>query len=85
MQKYLLITYEISKLEQKVKMQLIRKLNGYDSIKQGKVERKQGILDEMKGFRFGTNTIIVQYNKKEDIERFFKQYKVGIKSLIINF
>jgi hypothetical protein len=85
MQKYILITYEISKLEQKDKMQLIRKLNGYDSIKQGKIERKHGMLDEMKGFRFGTNTIVVSYGKKDDIERFFKQHKVGIKSLIINF
>jgi hypothetical protein len=85
MQKYLLITYEISGLEQNDKMNFIRKLNGYDSIKKGKVERKPGFLDETKGFRFGTNTIIIPYDKKEDIEKFFKQHKVGIKSLIINF
>jgi hypothetical protein len=72
-------------LEQKDKMQLIRKLNGYDSIKQGKIERKQGMLDQMKGFKFGTNTIIIPYDRKQDIELFFKKYKTGIKSLIINF
>ena len=85
MQRHILITYEISKLEQKDKMQLIRKLNGYDSIRKGRIERKDGLIDDIKGFRFGTNTIVIPYDKKQDIEKFFKEFNVGIKSLAIKF
>jgi len=84
MQKYLLITYEISKLEQKAKMQFIRKMSGYDSIKKGKIERKPGMLQDLNGFKFGTNTAIIPYEKKERAEQIFRDFKIDMKTLIIH-
>lgn len=79
--KYIIITYNISRLEQKKKMQFIRKLQGYDSIKKGKIERKHGILEELHGFKFGTNTMIVPFANKEKIGDFFRKFKINTRSL----
>jgi len=83
MEKYIIFTYDISGLEQKLKMKFIRRLSGYDSIKKGKVERKPGMLQELNGFKFGINTIIVPYHNEEKTAKIFKEFKVDTKSLVI--
>ena len=83
MDRYAIITYDISKLEQKKKMQLIRKLQGYDTIKKGEVVKRQGALQELEGFKFGINTILIPQKNKEKIDLIFNEYRVGTKSLKI--
>lgn len=83
MDKFVIFTYNISRLKQKDKMGFIRKLQGYDSIKAGKVERKPGLLHKVNGFKFGINTIVVPLHNKEDVAGLFKEFKINIKSLVV--
>lgn len=83
MDKFVIFTYNISKLKQNDKMRFIRKLRGYDSIRAGKIERKNGLLHDVNGFKFGVNTIIVPLGNREKIAGLFKDFKINTKSLVV--
>lgn len=83
MDKFVMFTYEISRLKQKDKMRFIRKLQGYDSVKAGKVEKKPGTLADVDGFKFGINTVVIPLKNRKRIAELFKEFKINTKSLVI--
>jgi len=72
-----LIKYNISKLKQHDKMNVIRALSGYKLKKGKKIYNKQGILQDFNAEKI-TNAIIVNIKNYPDIIKLFKENKVPI-------
>jgi len=73
-----LIKYDISKLNQKNKMRIIRKLFGYSLKKEKKKYIQQGILQRLEAEKI-SNGILVDIGKYKEIADILRKNKVQIK------
>ena len=71
-----LITYSIKDLNTKEKMKIIRILNGYITVKNGKKYKTDGLIRKTNSLRVGTNTIIVSHLNQPYFKKIFKENKV---------
>lgn len=74
---YLIYTFQISSLSQKVKAKFNRQL--YEQKRKG--YEYKGLLNEIGGKKLSSGCIIVPYLQKENIEKFFKKFNVRFKQL----
>lgn len=75
---YILLSYDASKLKQKEKMKVIRKLFGYKLKKRKKVYSQKGLLEELNAKKL-SNTILVNIENYKKILDFLRQNKVYTK------
>lgn len=73
-----LIEYELSKLKQKDKMKILRKLYGYTLKKRKKVYIQEGIVKEVKAEKLA-NVIVVDIEHHKKIVSFLQEKKIPIK------
>ena len=73
-----LIEYNISKLKQKDKMNIIREVYGYKNKKNGKVYEHKGIIDECNGEKVA-NGIILQAENYKKVLDFLRKNNIPIK------
>lgn len=74
---YLIYTFQISSLSQKEKAKFNRQL--YEQKRKG--YKYKGLLKEIGGKKLSAGCIIVPYLQKENIEKFFKRFKVKFEQL----
>jgi predicted nucleotidyltransferase len=72
----LIITYDISKLDQKDKMSFLRKLYGYTTRTEEKEYSQKGIIDEIESEKLGTNTLIINTEDLELIKPVLRKNRV---------
>ncbi len=72
-----IITFSLSKLRQKDKMKLIRRLYGYQLKKGGKKYKIQGILEGCGGTKLPSNSILVPAEKAKDMMDMLSQFKLS--------
>ncbi len=76
----ILIKYDLSKLKQKDKMKVIRKLHGYTLQRGKKVYRKEGIINDLKAEKI-SNAILTNQENYRTIMSVLKKYKVHLKKV----
>ena len=74
---YLIYSFQISSLPQKDKAKFNRQL--YEQTK--KDYKYKGLLQEIGGQKLSAGCIMIPYEQKEKIEKFFKKFKVKFKQL----
>src|SRR3989344_3520979 len=73
-----LIQYDLSKLSQKNKMQLIRKLFGYTLKKGKKVYANQGIIQKLKAEKL-SNAILIDLSNYKEVLEILRKHKASVK------
>ncbi len=73
-----IIEYDLSKIKQKNKMKLMRKLHGYQIKKNRKVYSQKGLLDIIKGEKMH-NAIIVDITDYKSLADLLKEHKIPLK------
>lgn len=71
-----LISYSFGNLLQKKKMAFLRKLAGYTIKKQGKEYVQKGLIDEIKGERISSPSLIIKAEELIKIKKILKEYKI---------
>ena len=74
---YLIYSFQISSLAQKDKVRFNRQL--YEQIKKG--YKYKGLLQEIGGQKISAGCVMIPYEQKEKIEKFFKKFKVKFEQL----
>ena len=74
---YLIYSFQISSLLQKEKVRFNRKL--YEQTR--KEYKYKGLLQEISGQKLSAGCVMIPYEQKEKIERFFKKFKVKFEQL----
>ena len=69
---YVIYTFQLNSLNQKTKAKFNREL--YTRTKEKHVY--QGLLQEIGGQRFSPGCIIIPFNKRNIVEKFFRRYKI---------
>jgi predicted nucleotidyltransferase len=74
---YLIYSFQISSLAQKDKVRFNRQL--YEQIKKG--YKYEGLLQEIGGQKLSAGCVMIPYEQKEKIKKFFKKFKVKFEQL----
>jgi predicted nucleotidyltransferase len=74
---YLIYTFQINNLSQKDKAKFNRKF--YGEIKKG--YKYEGLLHKLGGQKLSSGCVIAPFKQKENIEKFFKKFKVKFERL----
>ena len=74
---YLIYSFQISSLPQKDKARFNRQL--YEQIRKG--YKYKGLLQEIGGQKLSAGCVMIPYEQKEKIEKFFKKFKVKFEQL----
>jgi len=74
---YLIYTFQINNLSQKDKAKFNRKL--YGEIKKG--YEYEGLLRKLGGQKLSSGCVMVPFSQKENVEKFFKKFKVKFEKL----
>jgi predicted nucleotidyltransferase len=80
MKQYVIFSYSLSRLSQKKKMALLRRLFGYRLKRGKKVYENPGLLKEIGGEKLGRNAIMVPSGHSRKVGDFFASY--GITPLV---
>ena len=76
---HVLISYTLKFLSQKDKVSVLRKLQGYQETKNGKLYDHSGLLQEFDGKKLGANVILVPVNSFATFQNFFQEYNIQIE------
>ncbi len=74
----ILIKYDLSKLKQKDKMKVIRKLYGYTLQRGKKIYRQEGLINDLKAEKI-SNALLTNQENYKTIINVLKKYKVHLK------
>jgi len=74
---YLIYSFQISSLPQKDKVRFNRQL--YEQTRKG--YKYKGLLQEIGGQKLSAGCVMIPYEQKEKIEKFFKKFKVKFEQL----
>jgi predicted nucleotidyltransferase len=74
---YLIYSFQISSLPQKEKARFNRQL--YEQTRKG--YKYKGLLQEIDGQKLSAGCVMIPYEQKEKIEKFFKKFKVKFEQL----
>jgi predicted nucleotidyltransferase len=74
---YLIYSFQISSLPQKDKVRFNRQL--YEQTRKG--YKYKGLLQEIGGQKLSAGCVMIPYEQKEKIEKFFKKFKVKFEEL----
>ena len=74
---YLIYSFQISSLPQKDKVRFNRHL--YEQTRKG--YKYKGLLREISGQKLSAGCVMIPYGQKENIEKFFKKFKVKFEQL----
>lgn len=74
----ILIEYDISKLKQKDKMKILRKLYGYNLIKGKKVYTQEGLISKSKAEKLN-NSLIISLENYKPLVVLLKEHKIPIR------
>ena len=75
----IIFSFQVSSLEPKDKVKVIRRLYGYKSKKKQKEYKHKGILEEVNGFKLNKSTIAAPIESYQKIYDFFRRNKVKSK------
>ena len=73
---YSMFSYDISKLDNKKKVLILRKLFGYSQRRNSKTYRTEGYLKEIGGMRIGRNCLLVMPEKSRNLQKFFTSFRI---------
>lgn len=79
--KKIIISYDIKKLNQKDKVSFLRRLYGYKQIVNNKKYVQRGLLDDISGKKLGVNSILIYNSEKDKIIILFKKYKIRFETV----
>ena len=71
-----MVKYDLSSLEQKKKMAVIRELFGYEKRMNGKIYKKDGVIKESGGRKLKNRIFIVPKERTKDVLDYLKKMKV---------
>ena len=77
--KKIIINYNLSKLKQKEKMRVIRKLLGYQIKKGNKIYSQTGLIEELGAEKFD-NILLANPSNYKSIMKMLKKYNVSVKT-----
>ena len=77
---YVLFTYSLSNISQKLKVKFIRELSGYKNVKGKKTYFHNGLLQETKAEKLAQNVIMVPIENALQFSGFFNSNKIKVEA-----